>query len=136
MLTLEQQIIAERKFLNYVQKTALGVKLDYFRGKSKRSLEILTDFTTTTYDCIISKSVEEICFEAPQLNIYFLCSFKLQKVLENMDERQRIILDLTIVQGLTEKEVASYFNISQQRVHAIKSKTLCKLREALSNGNE
>ena len=136
MLILQQQIIAERKFLNYVRKTIIGVRLDYFRCKAKRSPEILTDFATPTYDHAFHKDVEDMCFNALQLNIYFLCSFELQRALKSIGRRQKIILDLIIVQGFTEKEVAKYFNISQQRVHAIKSRTLCKLREVLNIGNE
>jgi len=124
----EREVI-ERQFTNYFLQSLYYARIDYFRKenlKADRVKEILTD--DIEIECAKQLNNEFINRDiimnhlCQYIDVDFIDNEKIYEILLKFSELDIKVLNLLLVNGNTQKEIAEYLNISQPRVSAIKKK--------------
>ncbi len=130
----DEREIIERQFTNYFLKSFKYIRSNYYKAKNRHSKkvgEILTGDIENEYFEQIKKNHPKdtiICQLAYNINIDYIDNEKLYKILSEFTELDMKVLNLLIVNGNTQKEIAEHLKISQPRVSAIKKKYLKSLK--------
>lgn len=96
--------------------------------KDKKGRKVLDFFCSMEW-----KHCQEECIYSSNIKDH-LTNYSLYKGIEQLTENQRQLLSLAYIFDLTDSEIATYFNISQQAVSKSHKKILKKLREIIENG--
>ncbi|QBP40554.1 sigma-70 family RNA polymerase sigma factor [Paenisporosarcina antarctica] len=118
--------------INYDKK----VKLFSDRNKSILDIPIKDKKGRTVIEFFCSmewKDYQEDCIYSSNIKDH-LTNDSLYKGIEQLTENQRQLLSLAYIFDLTDSEIATYFNVSQQAVSKSHKKILKKLREIIKNG--
>ncbi|MFD9701543.1 sigma-70 family RNA polymerase sigma factor [Lentzea sp. NPDC059081] len=127
-------------FLAYAQRTPVDnaggflmrlavVQVKVWYGRSVKR-EIASDAigTSCSGDPLARRECELLIRQLPQGPQEVELRLDLSKALSELAPRDRLVLSLTYVDGLTNSEVGVALGVSQQRVHQILSKALARLK--------
>jgi RNA polymerase sigma factor (sigma-70 family) len=114
--------LVERQFIGFVMKTVQGLKLDYLRKQKKLSIEVPTGQLETHMN-----KMNGSCCCATEI----FEKMSITETLTVLSDKQRVVVELVVIQDLTEKYAAEVLNISQQGVHQTKRRALATLERVL-----
>lgn len=119
----KERKVIENQFLNYFLKNLYYRKIDYYNKKNKisKTKGILTEDIEKEY---LQNSLEDniLCQSYYIIDTELIENTELYKILSEFSELEMKVLNLLVVNGNTQQEIAKYLNISQPRVSAIKKK--------------
>lgn len=104
-------------------KTILDIPVKDKKGRTVIEFFCSMEWKDCQEDCIYSSNIKD-----------HLTNASLYKGIEQLTENQRQLLSLAYIFDLTDSEIATYFNVSQQAVSKSHKKILKKLREIIENG--
>lgn len=104
-------------------KTILDIPVKDKKGRTVIEFFCSMEWKDCQEDCIYSSNIKD-----------HLTNASLYKGIEQLTENQRKLLSLAYIFDLTDSEIATYFNVSQQAVSKSHKKILKKLREIIENG--
>lgn len=104
-------------------KSILDIPVKDKKGRTVIELFCSMEWKDCQEDCIYSSNIKD-----------HLTNASLYKGIEQLTENQRQLLSLAYIFDLTDSEIATYFNVSQQAVSKSHKKILKKLREIIENG--
>ncbi|WP_017379718.1 sigma-70 family RNA polymerase sigma factor [Paenisporosarcina sp. TG-14] len=104
-------------------KSILDIPVKDKKGRTVIELFCSMEWKDCQEDCIYSSNIKD-----------HLTNDSLYKGIEQLTENQRQLLSLAYIFDLTDSEIATYFNVSQQAVSKSHKKILKKLREIIENG--
>lgn len=109
------------QFLSYIKATIEGRTKEFYRKEARRrSAEKLYSQNMLYLGIYPENTAVEIVSE------YNACEIK--EVLGMLTEKQRTVIELAVMQGCPENEIAVSMQISQQSVHRIKERALKTIR--------
>ena len=112
----------EKQFITFVERTVRGIRLDYFRRRTLRTSRE-TPLENSRVMQVSQRFNENITLQ----HLLDSCDLPTVCCLRSLSSRQIFIL-LKLLNGYTEKEIASHLRISQQAVHSTKSRIWARLQ--------
>ncbi|MDL2301063.1 sigma-70 family RNA polymerase sigma factor [Lachnospiraceae bacterium OttesenSCG-928-D06] len=105
------------KYLEKKDKQNKVTSYSFFDGEGLSGEEVIPDLSAALEDTVIEKIINE----------------NLHKVIAQLEESERELIDLLFFQEQSERELAQLYGVSQPAVHKRKNKILKKLKNLLKN---